>query len=98
VFLYGRQSILNFADFPHKDVSNFKSWIDPIEGQACMSMHMATGDTTAMVGPYADLVGMVSVAVQTVPHSFVFSFPFLSFITMFYVIYTLGSIPGEKSA
>jgi hypothetical protein len=38
---------------------------------------MATGGTSAVAGSYADLVGMVSMAVQTVPYSLLFPLPLL---------------------
>ena len=63
-----------------------------------MSMHMATRDTTAMVGSYADLVwdgirGSANGAALVrifIPVSELHHY-------LFYVIYTLGNIPGEPS-
>jgi hypothetical protein len=42
-----------------------------------MSMCVATCEKTAMSGSYAELGGMVSVAVQTVPNALLFPFPLL---------------------
>jgi hypothetical protein len=41
-----------------------------------MSMRVATRDKTAMVGSFAELLGMVSMAVHAVPDSLLFPFPF----------------------
>jgi hypothetical protein len=41
-----------------------------------MSMCVAACDKTAMVGSYAELPGMVSMAVHAVPDSLLFPFPF----------------------
>jgi hypothetical protein len=43
-----------------------------------MSMCVAACDKTAMAGSYAELGGMVSVAMQTVPYTLVFPLPLLS--------------------
>jgi hypothetical protein len=43
-----------------------------------MSMCVATCGKAAMAGSYAELPGMVSVAVQTVPYTLVFPLPLLT--------------------
>ena len=50
----------------------------PSAAQVRMPVRLAACGTTAVVGSYAELCGMVSMAVQALPYALLFPFPLLT--------------------